>query len=207
MYNVLKRLFDLMVSAVGIIIYLPVFIIISFCIKLTSKGPILFRQIRLGKNAKPFTLYKFRTMYAENDRIHDRQFVKNLINGRYGEIGETPMFKLNNDPRVTPFGRFLRKTSLDELPQFMNVLKGDLSLVGPRPPLAYEYDHYEEWHKERLSVKPGITGLWQVTGRSSTTFNEMVRLDIEYAGKKSLILDTKILLKTVYVVVSGKGAY
>lgn len=207
MYKIVKRLLDLMGSTIGIILYLPIFIIISICIKLTSKGPIVFSQTRLGENAKPFTFYKFRTMYVDNDRIHDQEFVKNLIDGKYGTIGENPTYKLKHDPRVTPFGRLLRVTSLDELPQLINVLKGDLSLVGPRPPLPYEYDNYKEWHKERLSIKPGITGLWQVTGRSSTTFDEMVQLDIEYVRKHSLILDIKILIKTMYVVISGKGAY
>lgn len=207
MYKILKRLLDLMGSAIGIILYLPIFITISICIKLTSKGPILFSQTRLGENAKPFRFYKFRTMYVDKDRIHDQEFVKNLIDGKYGKIGENPTYKLKHDPRVTPFGRLLRVTSLDELPQLINVLKGDLSLVGPRPSLPYEYDNYQEWHKERLSIKPGITGLWQVTGRSSTTFDEMVQLDIEYARKQSLILDIKLLIKTMYVVISGKGAY
>jgi len=207
MYKVLKRLLDVIGSMMGIILYLPIFIIISICIKLTSRGPILFSQTRLGENAKPFRFYKFRTMYVPNDRIYDQEFVKNLIDGKYGKIGENPTDKLKHDPRVTPFGRLLRVTSLDELPQLLNVLKGDLSLVGPRPPLPYEYDNYQEWHKERLSIKPGITGLWQVTGRSSTTFDEMVKLDIEYAKKQSLILDIKILIKTMYMVISGKGAY
>lgn len=207
MYKILKRLLDLMGSAIGIILCLPIFIIISICIKLTSKGPILFSQTRLGENAKPFRFYKFRTMYVDNDRIHDQEFVKNLIDGKYGQIGENPTYTLKHDPRVTPFGRLLRVTGLDELPQLINVLKGDLSLVGPRPSLPYEYDNYQEWHKERLSIKSGITGLWQATGRSSTTFDEMVRMDIEYARKQSLILDIKILIKTMYVVISGKGAY
>jgi len=207
MYKILKRLLDLIGSVTGIILLLPIFIIISICIKLTSKGPILFWETRLGQNAKPFTSYKFRTMYVNNDRSYDQEFVKNLIDGKYGKIGENPTYKLKHDPRVTPLGRLLRVTNIDELPQFINVLKGDLSLVGPRPPLLYEYDNYEEWHKERLSIKPGITGLWQVTGRSSTTFDEMVQLDIEYVRKRSLILDIKILIKTAYSVISGKAAY
>jgi lipopolysaccharide/colanic/teichoic acid biosynthesis glycosyltransferase len=148
-----------------------------------------------------------RTMYIKNDRIYDQEFVKNLIEGKYGKIGENPTYKLKHDPRVTPLGRLLRMTSIDELPQFVNVLKGEMSLVGPRPALPYEYEKYEEWHKERLCVKPGITGLWQVMGRSSTTFDEMVRMDINYVKTKSIGLDLKILLKTVYIVLLAKGAY
>lgn len=206
-YKILKRILDLVGSAIAIIFFSPIFIIISICIKLTSKGPILFSQTRLGQNAKPFKYYKFRTMYFDIDPTLHQKFVKDLIEGKLLEIGEDSLLKLKHDPRVTPFGRFLRRTSIDELPQFINVLKGELSLVGPRPPLPYEYEKYQKWHKERLSIEPGITGLWQVTGRSSTTFDEMVQLDIEYARKRSLILDIKILIKTMYIVISGKGAY
>ena len=206
-YKILKRLLDLMGSAILLIFFSPIFVIISICIKLTSKGPILFYQIRLGENAKPFRCYKFRTMYIDNDRIYDQEFVKNLIDGKYGKIGENPTFKLKHDPRVTPLGRLLRITSIDELPQLINILKGEMSLVGPRSSIPYEYEKYQEWHKERLSVKPGITGLWQVTGRSSTTFDEMVQMDIEYTKTKSFVLDLKILLRTVCIGLSGKGAY
>ena len=177
------------------------------CIKLTSRGPIFFKQTRLGLNANPFSMYKFRTMYIDDYLINDKKFAKDLIHGKFGEIGTAPMFKLANDPRVTPFGMFLRKTSLDELPQFLNVLTGDLSLVGPRPALPYEYEYYEEWQKERLSVKPGITGLWQVTGRSTTTFDEMVKLDIQYVRTMSFGLDIKIMAKTVFIVFARQGAY
>ncbi len=207
MYNILKRSLDLVLSTVGIVLYMPLFIVISICIKMTSKGPILFSQARLGKDAVPFEYYKFRTMYADSDCRNDKEFVKNLIDGKYGEIGKNTVFKIKNDTRITPIGRFLRKTSLDELPQFFNVLKGEMSLVGPRPPIPYEYERYDEWHKERLKVKPGITGLWQIYGRSSTTFDEMVRIDIEYSREKSILLDLKILMMTPLVVLRGKGAY
>ena len=207
MYEIVKVFIDKIGAILLLIIFLPFFIFIPILIKLSSKGPVLLEQIRLGKNAKPFTFYKFRTMYVADNRRYGQDFVSNLISGRYGEIGETPIYKLSMDPRITTFGRFLRKASLDELPQLLNILKGDMSLVGPRPPIPYELNHYEEWHKERLSVKPGITGLWQVVGRSSTTFDEMVRMDIEYARRKSIILDLKLLLKTPLTVLSGKGAY
>ncbi len=207
MYEIVKVFIDKIGSILLLIILLPFFILIPILIKLSSKGPILFRQTRIGKNAKPFTFYKFRTMYVEEDRRYGQEFVSNLISGRYGEIGETPIYKLSMDPRITTIGKFLRKASLDEIPQILNILKGDMSLVGPRPPIPYELDHYEEWHKERLSVKPGITGLWQVVGRSHTTFDEMVKMDIEYARRKSIILDLKLLLKTPLTVLSGKGAY
>ena len=207
MYEVWKMLLDKVLASIAVLLYLPVLLIVAVLIKLTSKGPVFVRQTRLGKNAKPFTLFKFRTMYTGDNQIYAQDFVKNLIAGEYGEIGKDPLLKLVNDPRVTPLGRFLRKTSFDEFPQFINVLRGDMSIVGPRPPLPFEYELYEEWHKERLSVKPGITGLWQIEGRSRSTFDEMIKLDIKYARQRSILLDLKIIFKTPSVVLSGKGAY
>lgn len=206
----IKRLIDIVGSLAGLIVCLPVFLVIAAAIKLTSRGPILFRQARLGQYGRKFTFLKFRSMYANNDpRIH-QDFVTRFIVGTAGTetAGDhQKIYKLTADPRITRVGRFLRSTSLDELPQFLNVLLGDMSLVGPRPPVTYEYERYDLWHKQRLfAVKPGITGMWQVDGRSRVKFDEMVRLDIRYARSWSLWLDVKILLKTPRAVVSGSGA-
>ena len=207
----IKRLMDVAGSIVGLILCLPVLVLIAIAIKLTSKGPVLFRQVRLGQYGKKFTFLKFRSMYANNDpKIHE-EYVKGFIIGASiteQKLGDQQkLYKLTADPRITPVGRFLRSTSLDELPQFLNVLRGEMSLVGPRPPVIYEYERYDLWHKQRLSaVKPGITGLWQVDGRSRVKFDEMVRLDIRYARSWSLWLDIKILLQTPRAVVSGTGA-
>jgi lipopolysaccharide/colanic/teichoic acid biosynthesis glycosyltransferase len=207
----LKRLMDIVGSILGIILSLPVFVAIGLAIKLTSKGPIFFRQTRLGQCGKKFTFLKFRSMHANNDhRIHE-EFVKELIRGAAGieqtDAKDQKLYKLTADPRITPVGRFLRNTSLDELPQFLNVLWGDMSLVGPRPPVIYEFNSYDLWHKQRLlAVKPGITGLWQVDGRSRVKFDDMVRLDIRYARSWSLWLDISILLRTPRAVLSRTGA-
>ena len=207
----LKRSIDIAGSLAALFLCLPVLIAIAIAIKLTSKGPVLFRQVRLGQYGKKFTFLKFRSMYHRNDPSIHEQYVKQYIAGEAGAesaCGErAEPFKLTADPRITPLGRFLRKSSLDELPQFLNVLAGDMSLVGPRPPVIYEYDRYDLWHKQRLlAVKPGITGLWQVDGRSRVRFDDMVRLDIRYARTWSLWLDVKILLKTPGAMVSGNGA-
>jgi lipopolysaccharide/colanic/teichoic acid biosynthesis glycosyltransferase len=207
----LKRMLDMMGSLAGIIVCLPALIAIAVAIKLTSEGPVLFRQVRLGRYGKKFTFLKFRSMYTNNDHTIHREYVKQFISGQSGteQAGgnEEKVYKLTRDPRVTPLGRILRKTSMDELPQLFNVLKGDMSLVGPRPPVVYEFESYGLWHRRRLvAVKPGITGLWQVDGRSRVTFDEMVRLDIRYARSWSLWLDLKILMQTPRAVVSGTGA-
>jgi len=209
--HVAKRVLDIAGSLTAILFLLPVFLLVAAAVKFSSKGPILFRQTRIGQYGKPFTFLKFRSMAANNDsKIHE-EYVKKLIAGQ-GDLkqpdGTQGSFKLVNDPRVTSVGRFIRRTSLDELPQFFNVLLGDMSLVGPRPPVPYEYEAYDVWHRHRLvEVKPGITGLWQVTGRSRTTFDEMVRLDLQYAGSWTISTDVKILLKTPKAVLSGSGAY
>ena len=207
----LKRLMDVAGSLAGLVLCLPVLVAIGIAIKLTSKGPVLFRQVRLGQYGRKFTFLKFRSMYFGNDHAIHEQYVKEFIAGAEGIEQTGPkqkkQFKLVGDPRVTGVGRFLRKTSLDELPQLLNVLSGEMSLVGPRPPLIYEFKHYDLWHKERLmAMKPGITGLWQVEGRSRVTFDEMVRMDIRYARSWSLWLDIKILLQTPLAAVSGNGA-
>jgi lipopolysaccharide/colanic/teichoic acid biosynthesis glycosyltransferase len=178
---------------------------------LTSPGPILFRQKRLGQYGKGFTFLKFRSMYATSDPAVHEAYVRSFITARNGSKtdGEPDyIYKLTSDSRVTAVGRFLRRTSLDELPQFLNVLTGKMSLVGPRPPVPYEFASYNTWHKRRLiAVKPGITGLWQVEGRSRVKFDEMVRMDLEYAKAWSIWLDIKILLQTPRAVVMGGGAY
>jgi lipopolysaccharide/colanic/teichoic acid biosynthesis glycosyltransferase len=183
-------------------------------VKLTSKGPVLFKQKRVGLFGKEFTFLKFRTMYENNNNNIHKEYVKELINGRKlhndgtGNNGSDGIFKIKNDLRITKLGKFLRKTSLDELPQFFNILKGEMSLVGPRPPIPYEIEDYDIWHRRRyLEVKPGLTGLWQTKGRSATTFDDMVRLDLKYSRERSLWLDIKILLKTPWAVFSCKGAY
>ena len=176
--------------------------------KLKSEGPVFFKQPRVGQFGKPFMMLKFRTMNVNADHSIHKAFVSQLIKGASvaASAGDAP-FKIQNDPRVTPIGRFLRKSSFDELPQFWNVLRGEMSLVGPRPPLDYEVDEYKRWHYRRvLEAKPGITGLWQVSGRSRTTFDEMVRLDLRYARNCSAWTDIKILLATPRAVISGKGA-
>ena len=193
--RIIKRLIDLFGSFILIILTSPLMIIVAILVKLTSKGPILFRQERVGLD-RNFDFYKFRTMRVGAEKEHDKLIEK------YGN-----MFKLENDPRLTPVGKFLRKTSLDELPQFFNVLKGEMSLIGPRPPMPKEVAQYTNWQKRRLGVKPGITGLWQVSGRSELSFEEWVRLDAYYIENWSLWLDFQIFLKTIWVVIRGKGAY
>ncbi|HEX2710664.1 MAG TPA: sugar transferase [Candidatus Acidoferrales bacterium] len=210
--RLMKRMMDLAGSILALILLSPVFLAVSLAIKLTSKGPVLFRQERVGRYGNTFTLLKFRTMEVSGDpRIH-RDYVKRFISGQVdGEMAERRqdvVYKLTEDARVTPVGRFLRKTSVDEFPQFINVLKGEMSLVGPRPPIPYELEEYDLWHRRRiLEANPGITGLWQVYGRSKTSFDDMVRLDLRYARTWSLWLDLKILLQTPWAVVSQDGAY
>jgi len=200
-----KRTIDLAGSLIGLIVLAPVMALIAMAIKVTSPGPVLFRQERLGQDGVLFMVFKFRSMYARSDATPHIEFIKQYI---AGSAGDSAVYKLTQDARVTPIGRFLRKTSLDELPQLFNVVKGEMSLVGPRPPIPYELEGYDVWHRRRvLEAKPGITGLWQVTGRSQLRFDDMVRLDLKYATRWSLWLDLKILIRTVRVVLSGTGAY
>ncbi|WP_433968435.1 sugar transferase [Tunturiibacter gelidiferens] len=205
--RLLKRGMDIFGSLFALIVFFPAFLVIALLVKLTSKGPVLFAQKRVGQFGREFTFFKFRTMHADNDPQIHREYVTKLIAGG-GDLGQgNGVYKLVNDPRVTPLGRFLRKSSLDELPQFVNVLMNDMSLVGPRPPLPYEYERYQTWHKRRvLELKPGLTGLWQIEGRSRTTFDEMVRMDIRYANIWSLWLDVKIVMQTPAAMLSGRGA-
>jgi exopolysaccharide biosynthesis polyprenyl glycosylphosphotransferase len=204
--QVFKRLFDLVCASALLLITWPILLISTIAIKLTSKGPVIFRQERVGQNGRIFSCYKFRSMYMENDPKFHRAFAREWIfdteKSKQEEKGKI-IYKLTSDPRVTFVGRLLRQFSIDELPQVFNVLKGDMSMVGPRPPLPYEVSLYRNWHLRRLDVMPGITGLWQVSGRNLLTFEEMVRLDLQYIENWSVWLELKILLKTVWVVLSG----
>ena len=208
----LKRAMDILGSATALVVLSPLLLVISAVIRCTSEGPILFRQRRVGRYGKKFTLLKFRTMYISNDPNMHKEYVRQFISGtpeplEAKEASEC-VYKIKEDPRVTRVGKFLRRISLDELPQFFNVLQGEMSLVGPRPPIPYECDLYDLWHRRRvLEAKPGITGLWQVKGRSKTRFDDMVRLDLKYARTWSLWLDIKILLQTPRALFSGEGAY
>jgi len=205
-----KRGMDIAGSILALVICMPLFAIIALAVRATSRGPILFRQDRIGQYGRRFTFLKFRSMRVNNDESVHKEYVKQLIAGVAERVPATAtgegVYKLAGDKRITPIGRFLRKTSLDELPQFLNVLRGDMSLVGPRPPIPYELAAYQTWHRRRvLQVKPGITGLWQVTGRSRVRFDDMVRLDLRYAISWSPWLDVKILMRTPAAVI--KGAY
>jgi lipopolysaccharide/colanic/teichoic acid biosynthesis glycosyltransferase len=207
----IKRFIDVVGSGAALVFLSPVYLAIGLAIKASSKGPVLFKQERLGQYGKPFTVLKFRSMRTDCDpRIHQQyveQFIAGQVDGK-SSLSARPVFKIQKDPRVTSVGRLIRKTSLDELPQFWNVLCGDMSLVGPRPAIAYEFRAYEAWHRRRvLEIKPGITGLWQVTGRSRTRFDDMVRLDLKYARAWSIWLDLKILAQTPAAVINGEGAH
>ncbi len=210
--RVVKRSIDVAASVVLSGLLSPLMAMIAAAIKLTSGGPVLFRQKRLGQYGRAFTLLKFRSMYVDSDSVIHQNFVKKFIAGTVSQYpaqeNEDSVYKLTQDPRVTRVGKFLRKTSLDELPQLFNVLRGQMSLVGPRPPIPYEIASYEAWHRRRLlEAKPGMTGLWQVSGRSRTKFDDMVRLDLRYARSWSLSLDFRILLQTPRAVFSREGAY
>ena len=202
----IKRMIDVVLASVGIVILFIPFIVIAIFIKFSSEGPVLFRQTRIGKNGKPFIFYKFRSMHmgSENDdkrKKHMQSYIKQ--NGK--KESAKKLTKIVNEEKITGIGKFLRKTSMDELPQFINVLKGNMSLVGPRPCLQYEYEAYDDWHKRRMSVTPGCTGLWQVTARSKTNFEEMVLLDIYYIENMSIWLDLQLILKTLPVMIFQKG--
>ena len=209
---VVKRVIDVAGSATMLVLCAPLFAIIALAIKLSSKGPVFYRQNRVGRYGQTFSFLKFRSMYVDSDFSVHKEFVTRLIASHPVSKGqgqsEQGVYKLTNDKRITRVGRILRRTSLDELPQFLNVLKGDMSLVGPRPPIPYELAAYQTWHRRRLlGVKPGITGLWQVMSRSTVRFDEMVRLDLRYASTWTPWLDFKILLRTPGAVIKGSGAY
>ncbi|MED4635290.1 sugar transferase [Peribacillus frigoritolerans] len=199
-YLRIKRLTDIIGSLLGLILLLPVFMIVVIFMKIEdSKGPIFFKQVRIGKDGSEFYMYKFRSMVTDaEDKLKDI-IALNEVSGA--------MFKMKEDPRVTKIGKFIRKTSIDELPQLWNVLKGEMSLVGPRPPLSREVEQYTSFDKQRLLVTPGCTGLWQVSGRNSLNFEEMVDLDIQYINNRSIYKDIKIILKTVKCMINSDGAY
>ena len=202
-YLAIKRIFDILISLFCIIMLSPLMIFVSYLIKLNSKGPVIFKQERVGKDGKPFVMYKFRSMYSDSRHITHKQYIEKFIL----EQNDDSVYKINGDPRITKIGRILRETSLDELPQLFNVLKGNMSIIGPRPAIGYEVSIYRDWHKKRLRVKPGITGFWQINGRSRVKFDDMVILDIYYIENWSLLLDFIILLKTIPVVIQKEGAY
>jgi exopolysaccharide biosynthesis polyprenyl glycosylphosphotransferase len=207
--RIIKRTSDLIISLVATLLLLPFWLVIAVLIKLDSHGPVFYKQERVGMDGRIFLCYKFRTMHAEGDDHAHRDFQRRYIAGQpdsnLGD-GEQPIYKLHADPRITRSGRVLRKASLDELPQLLNVLHGEMSIVGPRPPIPYEVESYALWHRKRLDMKPGITGLWQVSGRNRLPFDEMVRLDLFYIENWSLLLDLKIILQTLPVMWRGDGA-
>ncbi len=198
-YEIEKRVFDLVVGTGILVLLIPIFPIIVLMIKLDSAGPVFYKQHRVGKGGRLFKFFKFRSMYKEADAVRER--IKDL-NEQDG-----PVFKIKADPRITAVGGFLRRSSLDEIPQIFNVIKGDMSIVGPRPPLPSEVEGYQAWHRRRLEVKPGITCLWQISGRSHISFNEWMRLDMEYLKNRSFKTDFLIFLKTLPAVIARKGAY
>lgn len=207
----LKRWLDIVGAVAALTLSSPIMLVTALAIRLSSPGPVIFRQSRLGRGGVPFVLYKFRSMRNDaDDKIH-RDFVADLINGTAdgptphdGPAGE---YKMTADPRITAVGKFIRRTSIDEIPQFFNVLKGEMSLVGPRPAVAYEVENYQPWHRRRLlEMKPGLTGIWQVEGRSKVSFDDMVRMDLRYLRRCSLAFDVLILFRTVWVVLSCEGA-
>lgn len=199
LYEVIKRLIDVVCSFLGVLVLSPLFIIIAIIIKTTSKGPVFFSQKRVGKNGKEFYMYKFRSMVVNAEELKEKLAAQNEMSG--------PMFKMKDDPRVTKVGKFIRKTSIDELPQLWNVLKGDMSLVGPRPSLPKEVAQFEEWMYRRLEVKPGLTCYWQVSGRNNIDFEEWMKLDIRYVDERSTWIDIKLIFKTVGVLFGDKNAH
>jgi lipopolysaccharide/colanic/teichoic acid biosynthesis glycosyltransferase len=199
MYPALKSAADVLIAAIGAVLLAPLFLVIAAAIKLDSPGPVIFCQKRVGLNGKVFVMYKFRTMAEDSDVKLAELHKQNMMTGH--------MFKIKDDPRITRVGKVLRKTSLDEFPQLFNVLKGDMSLVGPRPPLVWEFSRYEGWHSMRLAVKPGMTGLWQISGRNSIQFSEMVMLDFRYIRERSFLFDLKLILRTLPLLLGDKNAY
>jgi len=199
-YLRMKRLIDIFGSLIGLILLSPVFLIVAILIKIEDpKGPVFFKQVRVGKDETEFQMYKFRSMVTDAEERLKDLLVLNEVSGA--------MFKMKNDPRITRIGKFIRKTSIDELPQLLNVLKGEMSLVGPRPPLPREVDEYTAYDKQRLLVTPGCTGLWQVSGRSNIGFQQMVELDLEYIARRNLTYDVKLILRTIVIIICSKDAY
>ncbi|MCE5323148.1 sugar transferase [bacterium] len=206
-----KRILDLIAASLGLVLSAPLAAVVSLLIKISSPGPILFKQVRIGKGGEKFIFYKFRSMRVDCDDSSHRKYMKLFIEGNEEELKSfnqrgKKIYKMTCDDRVTAVGRFLRRTSLDELPQLLNVLKGDMSMVGPRPHIPYEVDLYQDWHRRRLQGLPGITGWWQIHGRSRVTFDESVKMDIWYLEHQSVILDIRIMLRTITKAIVGRGA-
>ncbi|UNL36204.1 sugar transferase [Limosilactobacillus reuteri] len=199
MYHSIKRVFDFIAAICGVIILSPVMLVIAIFIKAEDHGPVFYKQVRVGKNGKKFKMYKFRSMFVNADKMLSKLKEQNDVEG--------PMFKMKDDPRITKVGHFIRKHSLDELPQFLNVIKGDMSLVGPRPPLSLEVAKYSDYDKQRLLVTPGCTGLWQATERNDVGFSEMVQLDIEYIKKANFLFDLWIIWKTIQIIIKPNSSY
>lgn len=197
-YEVLKRVIDMICSTLGLIILSPLLLIIGILIKIESKGPILFSQERVGLNGQIFRMYKFRSMVVEAEEYKEQLLEQNEMNG--------PMFKIKNDPRVTKIGKFIRRTSIDELPQLINILKGEMSLVGPRPSLPEEVKQFDPWMMERLRVRPGLTCYWQVSGRNDIPFEDWMKLDIKYIQDRGILLDIKLIIKTFFVLFGDEHA-
>lgn len=199
-YRFIKRLFDVVASSVAVVILSPVFLIIAIAIKVNDPaGPVFYTQTRVGKDGKPFKMFKFRSMVTNADELLERLRDQNEVEGA--------MFKMKDDPRITKVGKFIRKYSLDELPQLLNVVGGSMSIVGPRPPLPFEVEEYTDYDRQRLMVKPGATGMWQVGGRNALSFDQMVELDLTYINERSIWLDLKIMFETVKVMIKPNAAY
>lgn len=208
-YRFLKSGLDVWASLLVLLLGLPVWLLIAVIIKLTSPGPIFYRGTVVGKGGVPFRYFKFRTMVVDGDNTAHREWLERFVRDDAAYVegdGGQRIFKVVDDPRITPIGGWLRKLSLDEVPQMLNVLRGEMSVVGPRPPVPYEYEHYDPWAKQRLSVLPGITGLYQVTARSQVGFSRMVEIDLAYIRRRSIWLDLWIMLRTPWVMLTGKGA-
>ena len=208
LFNKIKHGLDALIVLPVFVLLLPLFFMLSIAIKLNSRGPVFYRAEAMGRNGTPFSMYKFRSMQVDTGNGIHKEYVTKLINGQIKkDSGKGGVFKITDDQRVTPIGKLLRKLSLDELPQLINVLKGEMSLVGPRPCLPYEYEAYKDWHKKRLSIRPGITGVWQVTGRSAVSFEDMVLLDLYYIYNRNILMDINILYETIFAVLEKRGAY
>jgi lipopolysaccharide/colanic/teichoic acid biosynthesis glycosyltransferase len=203
---VIKRIIDIVIALIGLVFLSPLVMAIALLIKLDSPGPALFLQTRIGRGGRPFHIFKFRTMQHKLDDGHHKAFMRAFVRGEIGQSKEKRLYKPFTETQVTRMGRMLRKTSLDELPQLINILKGEMSLVGPRPNVVYEVEEYSNWHRRRLEVLPGITGLAQVNGRSALNFDAIVKYDIEYIRRQSLWLDLNILWQTFATVLKKQGA-
>lgn len=197
-YEVIKRLIDIIASICGLIILFPILVMVAIVIKIESKGPIIFSQDRVGLNGSKFKMYKFRSMIVDAERYKEKLLEQNEMNG--------PMFKIKNDPRVTKVGKFIRRTSIDELPQLLNILKGDMSLVGPRPSLPKEVEKFSPWMLERLNVKPGLTCYWQISGRNDIQFEDWMKLDIKYVKERGILLDLRLVIRTFFVLFGDEHA-